>query len=67
MAAKRKLQVSELQIDDSQLALTVVTGGTTRNLSALAAELEALPFLAEVAARPGEQAGEMQLAAKVSN
>lgn len=67
MTAKRKLQVSALQLDASSLALTVVTTGSARNLSALAAELEALPFLSEVAARQGEQAGEMQLAAKVAS
>lgn len=67
MTAKHKLQVSALQLDTNSLLLTVVTTGSARNLRALAAELEALPFLSEVAATQGEQTGEMQLTAKVAS
>lgn len=65
MAAARQLQVIELKLDSSELAVTLRTDASVNGLRALAGELEALPHFSQVTARNGARAGEMQLDAKV--
>lgn len=66
LAAARKLQVTDLRLDQSELALSVRFDGPGTGLRALAGELEALPHFSDVTASPGAEPGEMRLLAKVN-
>lgn len=63
--ANADLSLTAMQLDREQLRLAVRTGGDVDRLRTVAAQIEALPGFAHVAAQDGEGDGEMILSAEV--